>query len=162
MRNEDCKVNLDDFIGRAYPVIISQKNNRFHLFIPKLSLFVESDTLQEAFDLSVSEKKAYYERLAAIDSLHLIPSVDGNISFKDRIDLTKIFSERIVSFLLTLIFWVLIVLLAGHQINKAIRKMNESLGPTTPEQKEERLERFKEKLQVVAPYIKEVKKVFNE
>lgn len=162
MRNEESKLNLNDFIERAYPVIISQKSGKFQLFIPKLSLFAESDTLQGVYDLSVSEKRSYYERLAAIDSLHLIPTIDNTIRFKDRVDLIKIFSERLVSFFLTLIFWVLIILLIGHQANKAIRKMNESLGPTAPEQKEERLERFKEKLQVVAPYIKEVKKVFNE
>lgn len=155
-------MTIEDFMNRAYPVVVRQTGQKVCVYVLKLHIFVESDTLQSAFDICAKEKRVFYQRLEAIDSLHLIPSLNESTTFWSRIDLQKIAGERLISFVFTLLFWVIILSVAGHQVSKSVGKMNQAFMPAGDEKAEVRLERFKEKLKVVSPYIKEVKKVFNE
>ena len=160
--SEECTLSLQDFVSKPYPLIIRENQNKFYIFIPKLHIFVESDTLQSAYDLCKKEKISFYNRLEFIESLHLIPPLSDVPTLRKRIDLQKIVIERFCSFVLTFVFWIFLLLIVGHQLNKSTVKINEALSPTGPEQSEKRLERFKEKIKVVAPYMREIKKAFNE
>ncbi len=162
MKNAEGQMSLEEFINRPYPVVVREVKGKICLFVPKLQLFVESDTLQSAFELCQAEKKSYYNRLLAIDSLHVIPTLTESVNIWKRLDLQKTLSERLISFFFTTVFWVVIILVAGHQVNKALGKMELAFVPVEEGRSEIRLERFKEKLKVAAPYIKEVKKTFNE
>lgn len=154
--------NLQDFINKPYPVVVRESQNKFCLYVPKLQIFVESDTLQSAYELLKKEKTSFYSRLEAIDSLHLIPELSDTPSLRQRIDIQKIFIERFFSFGMTLIFWLLILAIVGHQITKTSSKIQEAFVPVTAEKSQERLSHFKEKVNIAAPYLKEIKKAINE
>jgi len=154
--------NLQDFIQRPYPIVVRESQSKVYLFVPKLHIFVESDTLQSAYELLKKEKASFYSRLEAIDSLHLVPELTDAPSLRKRIDIQKILVERLFSFGLTLVFWVLLLAIVGHQLTKTSFKIKEAFVPVTPEKSQERLTHFKEKLNVVAPYMKEIKKALNE
>jgi hypothetical protein len=155
-------ITLEEFTARPYPIIVSEKQSKICIFVPKLHLFAESDSLQSAYQALNNEKIAFYNRLSNIDSLHLIPELLDEPQFLKRLDLQKIIVERGISFVLTLVFWILILSIVGHQINKAGSKLNEAFVPVTPEKQQERMLNFKAKLDVVSPYWKEIKKALNE
>ena len=145
---------------------MNEKNGKFTVFVPQLSLFAEGESLQRAYDVLMSEKRAYYSRLEAVDSLHLIPELQTSSHFWKRLDLQKVFVERSISFFFTTAFWVLLVLVATNQISRALTKsvdkLQTALMPVASEKSEERFQRFQEKMKVISPYVKEVKKVFKD
>jgi hypothetical protein len=57
---------------------------------------------------------------------------------------------------------IVLILILGGQISNLSRKINLAFAPTSKEKNETRLQRFKDKLNVLSPYIKEIKKVYNE
>ena len=159
---EQSKMTCEEFLNLKYPIILNEKNGKFTVFVPQLSLFAEGESLQRAYDVLMSEKKAYYSRLEAVDSLHLIPKLSGSTTFWQRLDLQKIVFERLVSFSLTSLFWILFIFVFAHQVTKAIHKAEVAFLPAEEGKSEERFLRFQEKMKVISPYVKEFKKAFKD
>ena len=155
-------MNIDSFVKIPYPMIIQESDDKVLVFIPKLFISVEGDNLAHAYELSQFEKRKFYKRLEDIDGLHLIPKVSDIIPLRNRFDIQRILIERFFSFFLTLFLGLVLILILGNQVGKVLGKIDQAFLPASEEKKEVRLQRFKEKLEVVAPYIKEVKKVMND
>ena len=160
--NEEKKLSVQDFINRPYPVILGSICEQFYIYVPKLQIYVERATMQGAYDLYQKEKANFYNRLEAIGALHLIPPLNETLGLRKRIDLQKLLIDRGASFVLTVLFWVLLLGILGHKLNKASSKINEAFVPVSVERSDARLERFKVKLDIVAPYLREIKKAINE
>lgn len=155
-------ISLESFLNRTYPVIIKEINSKIILFVPKLNILVESNTLNEAYEIYKKEKVTFYNRLAHIEALHLIPSLSEKTNNYKQVEIKKILIERVISFFIVLIFLALISVIIGHKISKSTKKINEAFTPVTIERSDARLQRFKEKLTIAAPYIREIKKALNE
>ena len=160
LNNEILSIN--EFKSRAYPVLVHQSSESFNLFVPSLSIYINATTPDEAFIELDKEKVKYYKRLENFDSLHLIPELTNKPSFFRKDKIIKIIFEKTISFLLALFLSLLLVAIVFHQLNKSIGKVSEAFNPVESQKKEERLDKFKEKLKVASPYIREIKKVINE
>jgi hypothetical protein len=155
-------VKIEEFIQRPYPIIIRELDRKVCLFVPQLQIFVEAETVQNAYELLKKEKLAFYKRLEEIDSLHLISEFSNNGEVKQKNNFKNLFIERALSFVMTLAFWILLLALIGHQVKKTTAKIQEAFVPVSQEKSQERLLHFKEKINIAAPYLKEIKKAFNE
>lgn len=143
-------------------MLVQQSTESFKLFVPSLSLFIDAATPDEAFIELEKEKDNYYKRLERFDSLHLIPDLKEKSNFFRKDKIAKIIFEKTISFFLALVLSVLMVAIVFHQLNKSIGKASEAFSPVESQKKEERLTKFKERLEIVSPYIREIKKVINE
>ncbi len=127
-----------------------------------MSIYIDAVNSDEAFIELEKEKVNYYKRLESIDCLHLIPDLTRTSTFFRKDNIIKIIFEKTISFLLALVLSLLLLAIFFHQLNKSIVKISEAFSPVESQKKEERLIKFKEKLDVLSPYIREVKKVINE
>ena len=155
-------MNIENFLNTPYPLIVNETTSKVFIFVPKLFIHVEGDSLAKTFELCRQEKVNFYKRLELVDALHLIPSASDFTPIKRRFVIQKIIIERAFSFLVALFFGLIFVVLIFLALNKAVKKLDSAFTPVSDEKKEVRLQRFKEKLHVASPYIKEIKKVFNE
>lgn len=154
--------SLQDFLSTPYPIILSEKDKKFIIYVPKLQIYVEENSLDLAYEKYNKEKQSFYTRLEKIEALHLIPALNAESKILNRIEFKKVLIERFTSFIFTAIFWLLLLSVVIHQIGKGTNKVGEAFVPVEPAKQAERMQKFREKMDVLAPYIHEVKRVFNE
>ncbi|PIP95872.1 MAG: hypothetical protein COW00_10850 [Bdellovibrio sp. CG12_big_fil_rev_8_21_14_0_65_39_13] len=161
-RNEKL-LSLDEFLSIPFPITIKETKGAIWLFVPKLNILVESNSLESAYALLKEQKVTFYQRFESIDGIDCIPRLnDFHRDFLQRIELSKVVVERLVSFVFTLFFWIFLLAIISVQLKKGSVKIRDAFDGTSPEKNEARLMRFKENLKVATPYIKEVQKLLNE
>tara|TARA_B100000315_G_C14591633_1_gene596146 strand:- start:1137 stop:1730 length:594 start_codon:yes stop_codon:yes gene_type:complete len=179
--NKDLKY----FKNLMYNVILRKNNGLYYLFIPELSIIVENEDLEDAFNSIESEKQIYFENVIKLGFENTV-NEPKNLSKRKKLysDL-KLFIYKTV--MVGIIFLVIIMLsissikLFVNKINRvrtdtitSIKQIpvdlfsaipyqiNEKFTTMTPIEKEEQILKLRNLIDELRPYFKEVYPLFED
>lgn len=157
-------------IASEYKTIVSHKEGTYYLLIPELGIAEQSTNLDEGYKTVEFKKLKYITRMFEIKAENQItpPGNPGDF-FETQNTLKNHVSRYIILFGLivtgSLIAGGLGGALVGKSISFSISKLERKIDNALiqdDKKREQRLERFKAKLDYFKPYIREVKSAFDE
>ena len=157
-------------IASEYKTIVSLKNETYFLIVPELGIAEESPNLETGYKAVESKKLEYLTRMFDIKAENQItpPGNPGNF-FNTQNTLKNHVSRYLILFSLivtgSLIAGGLGGTLVGKSISYSVTKLEQKVDRALVQddkKREERLVRLKAKLDYFKPYIKEIKRAFDE
>jgi len=142
---------------------IVKRDDKFFCIIDELSIVAEGETLSEAYLKAEKETEDYFSKIKeyGLDQEY--------ISYSSREDETNSTIDFIKRFAISGIFVVLFFIISGVAFGVSAKIGYNSIATYKANKTKELakdkmsdIDRFKNKLNIIKPYIKEIKKAFNE
>ncbi len=178
----DQQKDLEYYMNLNYEVIIKMKNERYYLIVEELSIIVEGDTLNEAYEKIHKEKEQYFKKAIESDALHLVKEPQYLVK-KEKLfrDLPQFFAKVLI---ITVIFAFMANVVVGSIIGKLsfnmgelatnsinqialnslkqLRILNHRFNTTSESRKEEIRLRLRQKVRQMKPFIDELRVLLEE
>jgi len=159
--------DLEYFMKLNYNVILKKRNELFFLYIPELSLIVEKNNLDEAYEELEKEKEIYIKNALDLDAQD---TIEEPVPIKLRKSLVANFLPFFIKLFIVIfivsIFSLPIVRFVGYQLGQmrgnAVRfmwhlpeRINNKLKNMSVEKKEEKLIEIRGVIEQIKPFVEE-------
>lgn len=157
-------------ISSEYKTIISYREGTFHLLVPELGVAEKATDLSNGYKNVEVKKLEYLNHMYAINAENQITPPGNPGSFYKNQNLLKNHISRYIILFGLIVSGSLIAgglggALVGKSISFSMSKLERKIDNALiqdDEKREQRLIRFKAKLDYFKPYLKELKSTFNE
>ena len=178
----DKQKDLDYYMNMNYDVVIKKKNERYYLIIEELSIIVDGDTLNEAYEKLYKEKEKYFKKAIESDALHFVKEPQHYVKREKLFrDLPQFFVKVLIiavifAFMSNIVIGSIIGKLSfnigelvSNSINqialnslKQLRILNNRFTTTSERRKEEIRLRLRQKVRQIKPFVDELRVLLED
>ncbi len=150
--------NFDNF-----EVIIKERGGFFYLYLKEFNLIAKADSLENAHS---NLKSKFITHLVEIEEAGLTEKNHNHNSFIDKREIGRFVTHFSLATLIITFGLALLVAFTSSVIkyhsHKAERKIETAFKPVEQDKQAERLDRFRAKINVLKPYVKEIQLLFDD